>query len=152
MSVVGQQLGLWEGNWLGATTTDPNRMYGTARGTSSCSGLLSVVEEQATRSGGDDAFHKHPGWNKAAWKRKQKREDAIEQTIEATYRSILGIAPAPVVVAELKAEIRKSEEIARLDYTQEMKLIEWLSAQISAVQQKRYLDELDDEEALLLLI
>lgn len=105
---------------------------------------------RTAKVGGDDV-PRHTGWNKAAWKKKQKREEAITETIESTYRKLIGVEPAPVVVAELKAEIRKTPEIAQIDYTQEMRLIEWLSAQIDQVRQ-RHLDELDDEEAILLLL
>jgi len=112
-------------------------------------GVFAYSGDVPLKAGGDDAFH--PGWNKAAWKKKQKREEAITETIEATYRKLIGVEPAPVVVAGLKAEIRKTPEVAHIDYTQEMRLIEWLSAQIAQVKQQ-HLDELDDEETLLLLL
>ena len=99
--------------------------------------------------GGDSA---DTGWNKSAWKKKQQREEAIAQTIEATYLKLVGVEPAQQVVAEIKAEVRKDERVAKLDYTQELRLVEWLSAQINAIRRKQYLDELDDEEAILLLL
>jgi len=40
MSSVGKQLGSWVGQWLGGIETDPNRMYGTAAGTSTVAGTL----------------------------------------------------------------------------------------------------------------
>lgn len=43
MGVVGQNLGSWEGSWLGATSTDPNRLVGTAGGSSSASGTLTAL-------------------------------------------------------------------------------------------------------------
>jgi len=102
----------------------------------------------STKEGGDDS----PGWNKAAWKRKRAREQAITETIEATYQRLMGVEPLPAVVAEIKAEVRKDEVLATLDYTQELKLVGWLSAQINEMRRQQDRDELDDEEALLLLI
>jgi len=64
----------------------------------------------------------------------------------------MGVEPLPAVVAEIKAEVRKDEVLATLDYTQEMKLVGWLSAQINEMRRQQDRDELDDEEALLLLI
>jgi hypothetical protein len=111
--------------------------------------LADALVQTPTRRGGDDAF-RNPGWSKQAWKKKSQREEAIEDTIEATYQRIMGIVPAPAVVAEIKREAKV--EIPRIDYTQETKFIEWLSAEIAdikAIQQE--LDD-DDEEAMMLLM
>lgn len=108
-----------------------------------------IVAPEEVKHGGDDAYH-HTGWDKAAWKKKHKREELITETIEATYRKLMGIEPEPEVVAVLKKEAKQSK--VEQDYTKELQFIEWLSEQISAIQQKRYLEELDDEEALLLLL
>ena len=101
--------------------------------------------------GGDDAFHhehKHTGWNKRAWERRKGREDAIAETIEATYRRMMGIAPNPSVVAEIRKET--PTKLAAPDYTQYSEFVLWLEGQIAEAE--RYRAELDDEEALLLLI
>jgi hypothetical protein len=107
-----------------------------------------------TKVGGDDAFHehKHQGWNKRAWKRQKDREDAIAETIEATYRRIMGIAPDPVVVAEIRRET--PTQLAAPDYTQYGEFVAWLEGQIAEAEKYRadIESELDDEEALLLLI
>lgn len=100
------------------------------------------------KHGGDDAYHR--GWDKAAWKKKQKRDELITETIEATYRKLMGIEPEPEVVAVLKKEAKQSK--VEQDYTKELQFIEWLSEQIAAIQEKRHLEELDDEETLLLLL
>ncbi len=107
---------------------------------------------QTTKAGGDDAFHpyKHIGWNKEVWKKKQLRDNAINATIEETYKQIMGIAPEPVVVSEIKKEAQ--EEIKRIDYTQERKFIEWLTAEIANIRNIQQEFENDDEEAILLLL
>lgn len=40
MSVVGKQLGLWVGKWLGGIEAGPNNLAGTAQGTSVVVGLI----------------------------------------------------------------------------------------------------------------
>lgn len=107
-----------------------------------------------SKAGGDDAFH-HVGWSKKAWQKKQQREELIAETIAQTYRKLIGEEPEPEVVKTLKAEIPKSpivENKKSLDYTQEAQFINWLSQQVEAIKQQRYLAELDDEETLLLLL
>ena len=111
--------------------------------------LVDVLAQPPTKHGGDDAFH-HTGWNKEDWKRKQLREDAIEGTIEATYQRLMGIAPAPSIVAEIKREARA--EIQRIDYTQERKFIEWLSSEIASIKAIQQDLDNDDEEAIMLLL
>lgn len=109
-----------------------------------------------TKVGGDDAFHEHQGWNKRAWKRQKDREDAIAGTIEETYQRMMGIAPNPVVVAEIRKQAPVT--LAKPDYSQYWEFVAWLEGQIKEAEQYRearhaeYLAELDDEEALLLLI
>lgn len=98
----------------------------------------SVAASADEKIGGDDAFHH--GWDREAWKRRKSREDAIVRTIEETYQRLMGIAPAPAVVAKVRAETPKELR----DYTKELEFTQWLSDQIAA--------ELDDEEAILLLI
>lgn len=106
----------------------------------------------STKNGGDDAFHhyKHTGWNKQAWQKKQLRDNAINATIEETYKQIIGVEPDPIIVAEIKQEAR--EEIKRIDYTQERKFIEWLTAEIANIRNLQQEYENDDEEAILLLL
>ena len=97
-----------------------------------------------TKVGGDDVPRVEV-WEKARkWKNK---DEALESTIKAAYLKLTGQEPAPVVVARVKEEIpaQKIEEVVvARDYAAELAFTEWLSAQIAA--------ELDDEEALLLLI
>ena len=112
-----------------------------------------------TITGGDDGWHdhrKHQGWNKKAWKRAQERENAITATIEATYQRMMGIAPNPVVVAEIRKAAPPS--LAKPDYSQYFEFVAWLDGQIALAERFRAEAkaaedaELDDEEALLLLI
>jgi len=115
--------------------------------------LTDSITQTSTKHGGDDAFHhpnKHTGWNKQAWKKKSLREDAIESTIEATYKKILGIEPAPEIIAEIKREARA--EIQNIDYTQERKFIDWLSAEIQSIRNIEQDIEDDDEDAIMLLM
>jgi len=106
----------------------------------------------SSKNGGDDAFHhcKHTGWNKQAWQKKQLRDNAINATIEETYKQIIGVEPDPIIVAEIKQEAR--EEIKRIDYTQERRFIEWLTAEIANIRNLQQEYENDDEEAILLLL
>ena len=114
-----------------------------------------TISSATDKVGGDDAFHQ--GWDKEAWKKKQKREDALAETIEATYRKIMGIEPDPVVVEAIAEEVHQESPVeakkpATFDYSG---VAEWLQAQEAIVAQivaKRLEDELDDEEALLLLL
>ena len=55
--------------------------------------------------GGDDAFHKHIGWDRKAWKKRQKREEALLETITNTYLKLIGKEPQREEVIEIKAKI-----------------------------------------------
>ena len=114
--------------------------------------LSDALTQTSTKHGGDDAFHphKHTGWNKKNWQKKQLRDDAIESTIEETYQKIMGIAPAPEVISEIKREART--EIKSVDYTQEQKFIAWLSNEIAQIKQYQLDIEDDDEDAMMLLM
>jgi hypothetical protein len=101
---------------------------------------------QSRKVGGDDALHS--GWNKDAWEKRQLRDNAIQATIEETYKRIMGIAPEPVIVAEIKQEAK--QEIGRIDYTQERIFIDWLSKEIASI--KTRIQEEDEEDAILLLL
>lgn len=148
---------------LGAALSDVSvAATATASGGSqSLSATLGVVLDGITVSaetsiagskvGGDDAYH-HPGWNKSAWKKKQAREEAITETIEATYRRIMGIEPDPVVVAEVKQSIPSAtvREVVNVEgYAKELEFIAWLKDEIARIQQEV---ESDDEETLLMLL
>lgn len=50
MSVQGQWLGTYEGDWLGAVQSDPNQMYGSAGFSLSCTGTLTA--DVVAQSGG----------------------------------------------------------------------------------------------------
>lgn len=106
------------------------------------------------RNGGDDAFHhplKHTGWNKKEWQRKHKREEALEQTILATYQKITGEEPAPIVVQEVVREaIAIQPQPERFDYSS---VSEWLAMQeiiVARIIEKRRQD--DEDESILLLM
>lgn len=110
-------------------------------------------EVEEGKLGGDDAFHprKHKGWDKKAWQKKQQQEDAVEETIRATYNRMLGIEPEPEVVEEVKQEaLQEAPEPATTDYSG---VAEWLAMQEQIVAQilARMAEE-DDEEAILLLL
>jgi hypothetical protein len=106
------------------------------------------------KHGGDDAFHhlKHTGWNKKDWQKNHLKEAAIESTIEATYKKILGLEPAPDVIAEIKKEF--STEIQSIDYKQERIFIDWLSKEIAGIKTRmqEHEQDQDDEDAILLLL
>lgn len=114
----------------------------------------SQEDKAPEKVGGDDAFH--PGWDKEAWKKKHQQEEALTETIQATYNRILGIEPNPILIEQIKEEIKEApleaQKAATFDY---LSVAEWLSIQENVVAQiieKRLQDEADDEEALLLLL
>jgi len=111
--------------------------------------LLDYLSALLPKVGGDSALDQ--GWDKQAWARKKKKEDALDQTIVETYERIIGIAPTSQVVAEVAREaISVDPERPQIDYSG---LAEWLQAQETIVAQiiARRQEE-DDEEALLLLL
>lgn len=98
--------------------------------------------------GGDDAFH-HRGWDKEAWAKKKAREDALEATIVATYRQVMGESPEPEVIEAVAAEVAVApEQYAFANYSG---IAEWLQAQQSIIESiiARRQEE-DDEDALIL--
>lgn len=124
--------------------------WGGSWGASWGSAWTTVTPDVATRNGGDDAFH-HRGWDKEAWAKKKAREDALEQTIIATYRQVMGEAPEPEVLQEVVQQVERSpEQFAFANYSG---IAEWLQAQESIIQSiiARRQEE-DDEDALILLV
>lgn len=112
-----------------------------------------TIEAQSERIGGDDAYH-HTGWDKKAWKKKQKQEQALEDTIRKTYLKAQGIEPTPEVIAEVVEEVKETApQVAKPEKFDYSGVMEWLQAQESIVAQiiARQQEE-DDEEALLLLL
>jgi hypothetical protein len=115
------------------------------------SAVLTVTQANQ-KHGGDDAFHhphKHTGWNKKAWAQRNSREQAIQATIEAEYRRIMGIEPEPEIIEEIKQEAKA--EIATIDYSSERKFTEWLHQEIHQIKQRIESDNEDDEEVLMLM-
>ena len=101
---------------------------------------------------GDD----YPGWNKKAWKKRKTQEDALEQTIEETYKKVMGIAPTQTFVAKAKKEIKQQVVETKREFEDYSQVISWLQTQQILVD--KYIRELalqreiDDEETLLLLM
>ena len=101
---------------------------------------------------GDD----YPGWNKKAWKKRKTQEDALEQTIEETYKKVMGIAPTQTFVAKAKKEIKQQVVETKREFEDYSQVISWLQTQQILVD--RYIRELalqreiDDEETILLLM
>ena len=101
---------------------------------------------------GDD----YPGWNKKAWKKRKTQEDALEQTIEETYKKVMGIAPTQTFVVKAKKEIKQQVVETKREFEDYSQVISWLQTQQILVD--KYIRELalqreiDDEETLLLLM
>lgn len=101
---------------------------------------------------GDD----YPGWDKKAWKKRKTQEDALEQTIEETYKKVMGIAPTQTFVAKAKKEIKQQVVETKREFEDYSQVISWLQTQQMLVD--KYINELllqreiDDEETLLLLM
>lgn len=101
---------------------------------------------------GDD----YPGWDKKAWKKRKTQEDALEQTIEETYKKVMGIAPTQTFVAKAKKEIKQQVVETKREFEDYSQVISWLQTQQILVD--KYIRELalqreiDDEETILLLM
>lgn len=106
--------------------------------------LLDLFGLLFNRHVGGDSAVAHPGASVAD---KRRRDDALTQTIEAAYRRIMGIEPAPEVVGVVAAEVRREQSP---DYSG---IAEWLQAQQVIVAQiiARQAEQ-DDEETLLFLM
>lgn len=118
--------------------------------------LRGVLEQVAIKKGGDDAFHehKHVGWDKKAWKKKQEREELFAKTISSTYEQIMGIAPNVDVVKEVASKaVAEKPQIIQVPYANYDGLEEWLQSQQELVRQiiQRRIEE-DEEELMLLLL
>ena len=129
--MFGQWFGQTSGNWWGYSQANPN--------------VFALGQ-------GDD----YPGWDKKAWKKRKTQEDALEQTIEDTYKKVMGIAPTQTFVAKAKKEIKQQVVEAKREFEDYSQVISWLQTQqmlvdkyIYEIQLKR---EMDDEEAILLLM
>lgn len=112
--------------------------------------LLDLRSAFIIKKGGDDAFH--AGWNKAAWKRKQAVDDALEQTIVETYRKVIGLDPTPEVVKQVTQKVEESRAIPQ-ELPDFSHVLAWINTQLAYINQI-ILDqaEEDDEEAILLLL
>lgn len=101
---------------------------------------------------GDD----YPGWDKKAWKKRKTQEDSLEQTIEETYKKVMGIAPTQTFVVKAKKEIKRQVVETKRDFEDYSQVISWLQTQQILVD--KYIRELnfqretDDEETILLLM
>jgi len=129
--MFGQWFGQTSGNWWGYSQANPN--------------VFALGQ-------GDD----YPGWDKKAWKKRRTQEDALEQTIEETYKKVMGIAPTQTFVAKAKKEIKKQVVETKREFEDYSQVISWLQTQQMLVD--KYINELslqreiDDEEAFLLLM
>lgn len=111
-----------------------------------------VVEVPFALGQGDD----YPGWNKKAWKKQKKKEEALEQTIIQAYKRINGEEPTKTLVKKVAQEVKKEVQVTKEQFEDYSGVISWLQAQEAFVNQ--YLRnlalqrEIEDEEALLLLM
>ena len=128
-------------------------VWGASWGSSWGNAWGPIQTAEPVQSGGDDAYH-HTGWNKRAWQKKQKREEALEDTIRAAYQRLTGAEPAPDVIEEVaqaaKQEAPITEPSVFVDYSG---VSAWLQAQeriVSEIIARR--QEEDDEEALIMLL
>lgn len=101
---------------------------------------------------GDD----YPGWDKKAWKKRKTQEDALEQTIEETYKKVMGIAPTQTFIVKAKKEIKQQVRETKREFEDYSQVISWLQTQQILVD--KYIKdlalqrEIDDEETLILLM
>jgi hypothetical protein len=111
-----------------------------------------VVDTPFALGQGDD----YPGWDKKAWKKRRTQEDALGQTIEDTYKKVMGIAPTQTFVVKAKKEIKKQVVETKREFEDYSQVISWLQTQQMLVD--KYINELslqreiDDEETFLLLM
>ena len=111
-----------------------------------------IVDTPFALGQGDD----YPGWNKKAWKKRKTQEDSLEQTIEETYKKVMGIAPTQTFVVKAKKEIKRQVVETKRDFEDYSQVISWLQTQQILVD--KYIRELnfqretDDEETILLLM
>ena len=130
MGVQGNNLGKWEGSWLGATETDPNRTYGTAYGTSTCSGLLvdgSIHEPVVVKGGGGGKP-----------KRKRVLKKDIYGAIYSAYEEVFARTPTQKVVKEVAEQVVEIDDHAT-----------YLELQSRIIQILRVMEEEEDEESAL---
>ncbi len=101
---------------------------------------------------GDD----HPGWDKKAWKKQKKKEEALEQTIVRAYQKLHGIEPTQTFVKKVAKEVKAEIQVTKEQFEDYSGVIAWLQAQEAFVNEYlRKLElqrEMDDEEAILLLM
>ena len=111
-----------------------------------------VIEVPFALGQGDD----HPGWDKKAWKKQKKREDALEETIVRAYQKIHGIEPTQTFVKKVAKEVKAEIQVTKEQFEDYSGVISWLQAQEAFVNQYlRNLElqrEMDDEESILLLM
>lgn len=104
----------------------------------------------AINAGGDDA--KHPGWNRKEWSKRQKRENALEETIRNAFNRLNGIEPEQYEIKEVLAEVAPELATPRIfaDYSG---VQEWLQAQQFIIERiiQRHMEE-EEEEAILALM
>jgi len=111
-----------------------------------------VVDAPFALGQGDD----YPGWDKKAWKKRRTQEDALGQTIEETYKKVMGIAPTQTFVNKAKKEINRQVVETKREFEDYSQVISWLQTQRMLVD--KYINELllqreiDDEETFLLLM
>ena len=140
-------------------TTSINRVHDLS---GAVVGSGSVVRGEVSgpnyRSGGDSAAH--PGWNKKAWQERKTKSDAITETISAEYARITQTpVQAPVPAGEPKAPAVVYKEPAKpivrdnvsIDNHSES-LLQYARLGIDALVERDKQAELDDEEAILLLM
>ena len=166
MSWQGQWEGQWQGKWDGSIEVNPNAMYGTAVGTSSASGTLTTVSQTPDEPvrGGAVSRSKTPrrrvivevdgkeyivpveGLQEFLDAISKKAEAVAPKKRKARKQKAVDIKTAPVVKV-VSAPIEEIALIQRhIDRTNE------IMRQVFEGALQRYLDELEDEEALLWLI
>lgn len=101
---------------------------------------------------GDD----YPGWDKKAWQKKKKREEALEQTIVQAYKKINGEEPTQTLVKKVARVVKQEVKETKEQFEDYSGVIAWLQVQELFVNEYlRNLNlqrEMDDEESILLLM
>lgn len=120
-------------------------------------GLGSIITGEASvpslAVGGDDAF-RHTGWDKKAWKKRKKLEDALENTVRQALKEISGIEPEPETVESVVEKVKEDQpNIVKTPWVDYSGVEQWVQAQqviISRIIARQ--QEEDDDETLLLLL
>lgn len=175
MAWQGQWEGSWQGNWAGGVDSNPNALYGTAAGTSSASATLTlsgetpVVDTPTGGAGGSSSRNKkRPSLVIVEVDGKEykvpieqlqefldavakERQETIEKPVVKAKKSVQKkVQEQPIAPPQITVKSIHSEDIAlvqkHVDRTNEIMRQVWEGAL------KRYLEDIEEEEWLLMLL